>query len=100
MRLPFKRVFFGLVRSQLPQQMAFPFLHLAQLLRYRAEFLEQFLSLLFQLGDFFLLRYVLKRANKGLCQQYPLASHSTAAPWSEPLAEPCSSTEISSGVTI
>jgi hypothetical protein len=57
MCLPSRRVFFGLVRSQL--------------------------------GDFFFLRHVLKRANKGLCEQYPLAFLSTAAPGSEPLAEPC-----------
>ena len=31
-------------------------------------------------GDFFFLRHVLKRANKGLCEPYLLAFHSTAAP--------------------
>jgi hypothetical protein len=51
-----QKLFFGLFRAQLLQQLTFAFLDLAQLL--------------FQLDDFFFLRLVLSIANKGLCEQY------------------------------
>jgi hypothetical protein len=68
-----EHVFFGLFRPQLLQQLAFPFPYLAQLLRDRAQLLQHFPELLFQVRDFFFVfvRHILSIANKGLCEQYP-----------------------------